>query len=214
MTPKVWGPPVWIFFHTFSVNISEQGYANVGMQFFSYLIRICKQLPCPECADHATKFINKIKPSSLKTKYDMANMLCYFHNMVNARKRLPIFNSGNLSVYERVSIITAFSNFAKAFTLPTHRMMNENMQRKMLVSQINKFIATNLVYFIKPKPMVALETVKEPKPESNLPTKPVTELEPLGSNMIDYEVSYLTDETVSTNTDPHIDVIPDREGIA
>jgi hypothetical protein len=107
-------------------------------------------LPCPECSEHATKYISNIKPGILKTKYDMANMLCHFHNSVNFRKRLPYFNPSLLSNYEKVSIVSAFNNFVKAFTLPTQRQMNENLHRKMMASHLQTFISTNLIYFMKP----------------------------------------------------------------
>jgi hypothetical protein len=179
MTPKVWGPPVWIFLHTFTVNISEIGYNAVGMQFYAYLTRICRLLPCPECAEHATKFISSVKQGTLKTKYDMANMLCNFHNMVNNRKRLPKFDNRFLTLYEKVSIVTAFNNFVQAFTISSQRMMNDNLHRKMLVSQINKFLTNSLIYFIKPVPSLM------PQPQLPIPTaKETTEIE----ENITYEV--------------------------
>lgn len=162
MSPKIWGPPIWIFFHTFTVNISDYGYFKVGMQFFSYITRICKMLPCPECAEHATKYISKIPASSLKTKKDMANMLYAFHNIVNARKRLPLFIHSNLSYYEKVPIINSFNAFAYAFTIPTQRLMNENLHRKLLIRQMNQFIVEVIRngYFNKPIPVIPVNTVK------------------------------------------------------
>jgi hypothetical protein len=167
MTPKVWGPPIWIFLHAFSVNISEEGYARVGGQFFSFLTRICRMLPCPDCADHATKFISSVKVQSLKTKYDMANMLCNFHNSVNQRKKLPFFHNLRLSGYEKVNILSAFNNFVTAFTLPSQRLMNESLHRKMLASQMMKFMSSVLVYFVKPLPAAISPQL--------LPASPATE---------------------------------------
>jgi hypothetical protein len=191
MTPKIWGPPVWIFLHTFSVNISEYGYSQIGLQFYSYVTRICRQLPCPECSEHATKFISKVNPGILKTKYDMANMLCNFHNVVNSRKKLPIFNNSYLSMYEKISIISAFNNFVQAFTIPSQRLMNDTLHRKMLVTQIQKFLQTNLVYFVKQTPKISISP-PEPEPPRPTPTpRPTTP--PLVDN-ITYEVSYNSEE--------------------
>lgn len=207
MTPKVWGPPVWIFLHTFSVNISEYGYSQIGMQFYSYLTRICRQLPCPECSEHATKFISNVKPGILKNKYDMANMLCHFHNTVNARKKQPIFNNLYLAMYENISVVAAFNNFAHAFTLPTQRLMNDNLHRKMLVTQLNKFLSLNLMYFIKPRPMRPLDEPKPIEEIKNTQVKQITEILPEPEpethivDNIDYEVSYISET----------DIIPDTE---
>ena len=191
MSPKTWGPPVWLFFHTFSVNISDYGYSKVGMQFFSYITRICRMLPCPECSEHATKHISGVHIASLKTKTDMANMLYAFHNMVNARKRLPLFIHSNLSWYENVSIVHAFNSFAYAFTIPTQRLMNENLHRKLLVNQMNQFItdAIRSGYFHKPIPITPPPVVPTTKEEINNTEK--TELPRVPS--VIYEEEFVSD---------------------
>jgi hypothetical protein len=135
--------------------------------------------------------------------------------MVNARKKQPIFNNAYLAMYEKISIVAAFNNFAHAFTLPTQRLMNDNLHRKMLVTQLNKFLSLNLVYFIKPRPMPSLaepepetpveqitETVPEPEP---IQTKDEPEPEPEPEHHIvdniTYEVTYISES----------DSIPDTE---
>ena len=177
MTPKIWGPPVWTFLHAFTVNISEEGYARVGGEFFSFLTRVCRMLPCPDCAEHATRFISSVKPQTLKTKYDMANMLCHFHNSVNRRKKLPFFPNHRLSAYERVNTISAFNNFVHAFTLPSQRLMNESLHRKMLAGQMTKFMTRVLVYFVKPIPQPPFLL---PQPEPTPVTEAESEHEPTG----------------------------------
>ncbi len=198
MTPKVWGPPVWIFLHTFSVNISEYGYSIIGMQFYSFITRICRLLPCPECSEHATKFISSVKPGLLKTKYDMANMLCTFHNSVNSRKKTPLFNYSNLAFYENVPIISAFNNFVKAFTIPSQRYMNDNLHRKMLVSQLNQFMTSNIIFFIKPQPQPQLQP---PIEEINKIVVVNTENENVDKdhNNITYEVSFNDSDSIPDN---------------
>lgn len=197
MTPKVWGPPVWIFLHTFSVNISEYGYSIIGMQFYSFITRICRLLPCPECSEHATKFISSVKPGLLKTKYDMANMLCTFHNSVNSRKKTPLFNYSNLAFYENVPIISAFNNFVKAFTIPSQRYMNDNLHRKMLVSQLNQFMTSNIVFFIKPQPQPQPQPQLQPPIESN--NKAIVENKECVDNNITYEVSFNDSDSIPDN---------------
>lgn len=204
MTPKVWGPPVWIFLHTFSVNISEYGYSKIGMQFYAYITRICRLLPCPECAEHATKFISSVKPGTLKTKYDMANMLCNFHNSVNLRKKLPYFKNALLPSYENVSIITAFNNFVKAFTLPSQRLMNDNLHRKMLTTHLQKFINTNLIYFVKPKQISTTPIQPEPEPAREPETNPETvHTLPIILPNITYDI--IIDEIIVEEETPFVD---------
>ena len=42
---------------------------------FVYLIQICNNLPCPECSEHATKFLAKITPSSISNKTEFKKKL-------------------------------------------------------------------------------------------------------------------------------------------
>lgn len=165
MSPNTWGPPLWIFLHTFSIHISEEGYQAIGEQFFTILLRISKSLPCPECATHAYAFLSKVNPATLKTKTDLINMLYLFHNTVNKRKMKPLFHYTLLRMYERVSIIQAYNNFVATFITTSSRLMNENLQRKMLVSYINKWLVSNIKYFIK-QPVRKVETSTQEETDS------------------------------------------------
>jgi len=91
MSPNKWGPPTWTLLHTLAEKITETGYQRIGMQLFGQIYRICNSLPCPDCADHATRFLAKVNVSALKTKTDLKNILYVFHNVVNVRKRNRLF---------------------------------------------------------------------------------------------------------------------------
>jgi hypothetical protein len=150
MSPNTWGPPLWKFLHSFSINISDEGYDKIGKQFFNILYSICKSLPCPECASHASDFIKKVNPNTLQKKIDMVNMIYLFHNAVNKRKMKPMFHYTLLRNYEQISVIDAYNHFVSTFMTNSSRLINENLQRKMLVSQIKKWLMSNIRYFIKP----------------------------------------------------------------
>jgi Erv1 / Alr family len=165
MSPNLWGPPLWNFLHTVSINISEEGYSILGKEFFNILFRICKNLPCPECAGHASSFMQKVNPNTLRKKVDMINMLYLFHNSVNKRKMKPMFHYSFLRKYETISVIEAYNMFVSTFITNSSRLMNENLQRKMLVSQIKQWLVKNIKYFIKPSPPPPSPTNKLPKEE-------------------------------------------------
>ena len=57
MSTNVWGPPTWILFHTLIEKLSDEGYSKIGLALFGYIRRICNNLPCPDCAQHATSFL-------------------------------------------------------------------------------------------------------------------------------------------------------------
>ena len=66
--PDVWGPPIWRFFHILAENIHEEQYHSLIPQLFTLIRRTCVYLPCPECSEHATKFLAKIGPSDISNK--------------------------------------------------------------------------------------------------------------------------------------------------
>ena len=86
MSTGIWGPPIWALFHTLSQRIKEDKYPEIGPQLFGHISRICRYLPCPDCSEHATKFLSKINPTNLKTKNDLITTFYILHNMVNKRK--------------------------------------------------------------------------------------------------------------------------------
>ena len=85
--PEVWGPAIWILFHTLSEKVSDQAYPFIKGQLFAQIRRICGFLPCPECSADATSFLAKINVNDLKTKLEFRNTFYLFHNWVNAKKR-------------------------------------------------------------------------------------------------------------------------------
>ncbi len=201
MSPNTWGPPLWNFLHSFSINISDEGYDKIGKQFFNILFSICKALPCPECASHASAFIQKVNPNTLKTKIDMVNMLYLFHNAVNKRKMKPMFHYTLLRNYERVSVIDSYNHFVSTFMTNSSRLMNENLHRKMLVSQIKKWVISNIRYFIKPtinkvesySESVIIEEDNNEKIESN--TLQISDEIPEHENSEDSEIEHLETES-------------------
>ena len=61
MSTKKWGPPVWTLLHTLAEKINPDKFAEIGPQLFVIIKRICGALPCPDCAQHASQFLARIK---------------------------------------------------------------------------------------------------------------------------------------------------------
>lgn len=187
MSPNIWGPPLWIFLHTISATISEEGYYAIGKQLFYFIVRIAKSLPCPDCSQHASDFLKNINPNSLVHKTDLVNMLYVFHNSVNKRKYKPLFYYPHMKYYERVSLIPAYNNFVSTYITNSSRLMNENLQRKMLVLEINKWIVKNIRYFIKPIALVETSTPEKVITENKdqRTTNNITAMEPTATETED-----------------------------
>jgi hypothetical protein len=149
MSPNVWGPPVWNFFHVLTYKIKEENFSNIFPTLFEYIRLICKNLPCPDCSMHATQFLNRVNPSGIKTKQDFINLFFFFHNAVNKRKQKPLFNYENLSQYENQNVISAFNGFIRVFnTKGNMRLLAESFQRQLTLNKFRKWFLNNIQQFM------------------------------------------------------------------
>jgi len=144
-----WGPPTWNFFHTLAEKINEDNFSAVFPQVVSILKQICKNLPCPDCANHATQFLEKVNFANIKTKSDFKNIMYFFHNTVNRRKRKTPFDMKNLELYGKNNIITAYNNFIAVYhTSGNMKLLADSFQRKIIVNQLKKWMVANIQFFI------------------------------------------------------------------
>lgn len=148
MSPSDWGPPTWIFMHTIADKIKEESYPIIGKQLIHQLILICRNLPCPDCAQHAKEFWAKVKVQNINTKQDLINLLFVFHNMVNKRKRQAQFSYENLNYYKTRGVIETFNIFARNFTTRGNmNLMNESFHRNMMLGNLKKWLMGNIQHF-------------------------------------------------------------------
>ena len=146
--PEIWGPPTWTLLHTLAEKIHEEDFNKLMPQMFGLIKRICAYLPCPDCSQHATHFLAKLKPEQIATKNDFKNMLYLFHNMVNAKKKKPLYNYANMSVYQNLNIVNVFNNFVSVYnTKGNMKLLAESFQRKLIVKELKRWIVNNINSF-------------------------------------------------------------------
>jgi hypothetical protein len=150
--PEVWGPAVWTLFHTLAEKVNEQAYPFVKAQLFAQIRRICGFLPCPECSSDATIFLAKVNINDLKTKFDFRNTFYLFHNMVNAKKRKPLFNYSHIVSYNNYGIVPVINNFISKYnTKGNMKLLAESFQRKLVVSEFTSWFKRNILAFTPPQ---------------------------------------------------------------
>lgn len=146
--PSVWGPPIWYLFHILAEKIHEDQYNKLIPTLFMFIRRICLYLPCPECSQHATRFLSRIKPNHIANKNDFKNMFYVFHNTVNKRKNKPIFDHDGLDKYKTANVVYAFNSFVNVYnTKGNMRLLAESFQRQLIVKDFKKWIVENIEYF-------------------------------------------------------------------
>jgi len=148
MSPSYWGPSTWLFMHTLASKIKEDSFPLIGPNLIMILVKICNNLPCPECAQHAKMFWANVKTANIKTKTDLINLIFVFHNMVNKRKQLPMFRYENIGYYNTKNIVNTYNNFARNFnTKGNMNMINESFHRNMMLSSLRTWMLTNISHF-------------------------------------------------------------------
>ena len=144
--PEVWGPAVWTLFHTLIEKVNDQAYPFIKVQLFGQIRRICGFLPCPECSADATNFLAKVNINDLKTKIDFRNTFYMFHNMVNSKKRKPLFNYSKLTSYNNYGIVYVVNNFISKYnTKGNMKLLAESFQRKLVLGEFKSWFLNDLL---------------------------------------------------------------------
>lgn len=93
MKPKpAWGEPTWTFLHVLAERVDPAQYAHFREELLHVVRSVGANLPCPECAGHASAFLARADARFLPTKQHFRHFLCDFHNSVNARLNYPPFD--------------------------------------------------------------------------------------------------------------------------
>ena len=87
--PKLWGPPLWLSLHIFSVYYDPKNEEDIN-RCISFIKNLPYQLPCFSCSEHAKNYI-KDKEHDLhqicRTKKNLFEFYVDFHNYVNIRNK-------------------------------------------------------------------------------------------------------------------------------
>lgn len=145
-----WGPAIWTLFHTIIEHVPEKEFSNVGPKIFAYISRICGLLPCPECQEHAKKYLNKHKINTSDKKI-LREFIYTFHNAVNKHKKNVEQPITILDKYDDMSLSEVYNNFIKVFSPRTNtRMIADNMHRSILIHDFTNWLLTNKHIFYRP----------------------------------------------------------------
>jgi hypothetical protein len=145
MSPKHWGPPIWALFHTMAEKIKEENYTEMYPQIFNWIKQICLNLPCPDCANHASQFLKRVDLKTIRTKAELKMMLFVFHNMVNNKKGYAIYKAEDLDKYREYRLPAVFQIFATSYNmrLGNLKLMSDSMARRQTIIGLSQWFKTN-----------------------------------------------------------------------
>ena len=115
-TNMVWGQPTWVLLHTLAHKVKDDAYPLLRQQLNDLVIRICTNLPCPMCANHATEYLQRINFDAIQTKKDLKDLIFQFHNAVNIRKSYAQFSYADLdNKYASANTLAVIQHFFSIF---------------------------------------------------------------------------------------------------
>jgi len=133
---KTWGPCTWYLFHTLAEKIKEEEFNNHKEILINLIIRICDNLPCPDCALHARQQMANLNSNTINTKEDLKNMLHSFHNIVNQRLNKPTFTIEELQIKYKTSITSKIVQyFIQIWSKKSHnpKLMTEDLHKSRVI---------------------------------------------------------------------------------
>lgn len=146
-----WGEPTWLLFHTLAEKVKPEKFAMIRTELLNTIYTICTTLPCPECAKHATKYMNSINFNAVQTKEQLKDVLFTFHNEVNKRKNYPLFPRTMLeSKYAATNTVIVIQNFMMHYEdkhSTAFRMIADDFHRKRISTQLKHWFTANLFSF-------------------------------------------------------------------
>ena len=146
MQQKIWGSPIWIFFHSLANDISELQFLEYKNQIIKLFYNTCKLLPCPICRNHAIEALEKAYIQQILTKNDFIIFLIQFHNLVNIKKNVnPLTLDEVNEIYNNISFPNTVNNFINVFKLPLYsKDLHYGLKKK-------NFIDSNIIFINKLK---------------------------------------------------------------
>lgn len=147
-----WGEPIWFFFHTLAQKIKPESFSIIRVEILDNIFAICANLPCPICTNHAVEYMNKINFNTIQTKEDLIKMLFTFHNEVNKRKNIPLFNYNEVEKKYSLAITTnIIYNFFNNYDVKSKnmRMLANDFQKKKIIMNLKIWLSANIQHFEK-----------------------------------------------------------------
>lgn len=145
-----WGEPTWFLFHTLAEKVKEESFFKIRVELLNTIYTICANLPCPDCAEHASSYMNGINFKTIQTKDQLKQMLYSFHNTINAKKGFSQFPLNQLDMkYSNMDLIKIIYNFMPYFQDKSKsiRMIANDFHRSRIAEELKKWFNTNIKYF-------------------------------------------------------------------
>tara|TARA_Y100000389_G_C17464904_1_gene524651 strand:- start:1163 stop:1762 length:600 start_codon:yes stop_codon:yes gene_type:complete len=144
-----WGKPYWYFFHTLAEKIKEDKFDEYKKDLIDIIIKLCHNLPCPECSRHASEYLKKNDFRKINTKYELKLMLYTFHNTINKRKGYKEFTLDELNTkYSSANTKEVIVNFMKYCPYRNGKLSMNEIDKTNIANLTREWIRENINIFL------------------------------------------------------------------
>ena len=147
---KAWGPCTWYLFHTLAEKVKEETFPTLKNGLITIIKRICSNLPCPSCAEHARQKMESLNVNNIRSKHDLKLMLLSFHNEVNRRLNRPEFTEQQLNEkYKLAKTHDIVQYFLQTWQKPNPnpKLLTNSFHKNYIIKDFGSWINTNYIHF-------------------------------------------------------------------
>ena len=148
-----WAISTWHLFHFIGEKISDKFYIENKEEIINMIKTICYNLPCPDCAGHATYYLKSLDKNLFLNREGLIKTLFNFHNIVNKNLDKPLFKYEDLNRYRKYSLGIILNNFsifyAKRYSSGIQLNLQSNqLTRKNITKRVNAWFKQHHKEFI------------------------------------------------------------------
>ena len=141
MSKKEWGNITWILMHSLAEKINEEKFNECKNTLVKIIFDICKNLPCPDCREHAIQSLKVSKINNISNKSDLKSFLWEFHNIVNKKLKKDCISFEECNdKYSKAKFATIVITFFKVYNniMYVEKMMADSFHRKRFLINLMK----------------------------------------------------------------------------
>ena len=141
---KQWGNAVWFLFHTLAYKLNNDNHIP---ELLNQIYNICNNLPCNDCANHASSILKTVNRNNIVIKEKLIKLMFEFHNIVNKRTQKELFTmKEHDELYSRANTRKIIENFIiiMKHNNYTEKGMLHSYKRQQCLKTFIKYINENI----------------------------------------------------------------------
>lgn len=134
-----WGPVIWNCLHIIAHKVKQNETDFIKNDLLFFILYILKIVPCDMCSNECKIYFNDLCVK-VNNKDDLETILFDFHNHVNKKNDVPIFDKDILHKYEKMSFFYNINLFIYMVNICPITTFERYYIQEWFINNIDKFI--------------------------------------------------------------------------